>query len=82
MKLWLLKPNNNRDSLDNPWLFTNIVCMGVIVRAEDENSARSYAVKIAANEGAKAWMLPGYSTCEELEAAGEPGVIMWDLFTI
>lgn len=83
MKLWLIRPNKNRDLQDNPfkWSCGKSVCMGVIVRADDEESARNYAVKIHANEGAKAWILPEYTTCEELEAAGEPGVIMWDLFT-
>lgn len=82
MKLWLLKPNSNRNRQDNPWSCGSSVCMGVIVRANDEKSARNYAVKIAANEDSIAWLLSEYSTCEELKSEGAPGVIMWDLFAI
>jgi len=72
MKLWLLKPVENAD----PWIQFHDCMFGFVVRADSEAVARSIAATSAGDEGPKAWLSAQNSTCEELQAAGQPGVIL------
>jgi hypothetical protein len=84
MKIWLLK---NREDLpekeaDNPWYPWYDKIFGQVVRAETEQQARQIATEQAADEAKgefkDAWLNSQYSTCVELSADGEPGVILRD----
>jgi hypothetical protein len=65
--------------------------MGVLVRAETADEARELAQTKAGNEGQgiclqlgvpedevaeNVWLSPEWTTCDELTAAGDPGVIL------
>lgn len=69
MKLWLLE-RTEIHGYDE-------YC-GFVIRAEDEASARAIAVVQAGDEGAGAWMSQARSTCIELQAEGESGMVLGD----
>lgn len=91
MKLWLLKPVDERPEGDDPWRPWYDKAFGFVVRARDEESARKFAHESAGDEnrgeflGKKVaatttpWLDPRYSTCEELKQRGEEGVILCDV---
>ena len=74
MKLWILRPIKENE-LWEPWYDK---AFGHIVRAEDETTARELAAEENGNEGKAAWLSNGSSTCVELSAVGEAGVVMTD----
>ena len=80
MKLWLLRPQENQTEnggLWNPWYDK---CFGMVVRSEDEMSAREMAAGLDCSDlPAFAWTNPKLSTCTELTPEGEEGVIMEDV---
>ena len=75
MKLWILQPVDGRDA---PWLAYYDCMFGFVVRAANEDEARSIAASRAGDEGPDAWKLRRNSTCKELKAEGPAGVIMED----
>ncbi len=94
MTLWLLRPR--ADVLGrpaHPWTPSWDKVLGVIVRADDEPSARALAQRQAGHEGlgiyarlglteeeiaADVWLDPGWTSCEKLRPTGEAGVILVD----
>ena len=92
MKLWLLRPREDvvARRTDNPWEPWFDKLFGLVVRAEDEAKAREIAQAGGSDEAGgytwsatgwgqytmPAWTDPKYSTCEELTADGEEGVIL------
>lgn len=86
MKLWLLRPVEN-DPLWDPWYDK---AFGFVVRAETEAEARALAHEDAGDENrgefmheklgpkGRAWLDAEHSTCVELPADGEPGVVIRD----
>jgi hypothetical protein len=49
---------------------------GFVVRAPNEDAARSIAARQAAEEGGDAWLSPTLSRCTELTADGAVGVVL------
>jgi hypothetical protein len=85
MKLWLLKPRDNLPENDNPWEPWDKKALGFVVRAETEAQARRLAHLHAGAENHSAitpWLEPDYSSCTELAAAGEPGIVMCDVVSV
>lgn len=90
MKLWILRPVKGLDKKDNPWEPWYDKTFGFAVRAETEEEARKFAHEQAGDEnrgeflGRKIadtnspWLDAKYSTCTELLAEGEAGVVMQD----
>ena len=81
MKLWLLRPNDDLPSNDDPWHPWFDKCFGFVVRAESDQEARQYAHEEAGDEKTdkgSPWLNPKYSTCEELTHSGDSGVIIKD----
>ena len=80
MKLWLLLPVDG-DDLWKPWYDK---AFGFVVRAETEGEARAMANKAGGDEvrdfgkSYPAWTASEHSTCVELLAEGEPGIIIQD----
>lgn len=77
MKLWLLRPRDP-PPVPNPWDPWYDLPFGLVVRAESELAAR----EIAHGENPapqQAWRRSNASTCVELTADGEPGVIIEDV---
>jgi hypothetical protein len=74
MKLWLLRPKEGRSHWE-PWYDK---AFGFVVRANSETEARKLASGDAGDEGEEAWLLQQLSTCVELTADGEAGIIMLD----
>ncbi len=70
MKLWILKRLTDRPEWD--------VNNGFVIRAETENAARGIASQQRGDEGPGTWIDTGLSTCEELTADGEIGVVLTD----
>jgi hypothetical protein len=70
MKLWLLKRFTETPVYD--------VNNGFVIRAETENAARDIASQQRGDEGPETWTDIGLSTCEELTADGEIGVVLRD----
>lgn len=68
MRLWLIERGG--DGYDQYF--------GFVVRAESEVGARRIAAARHADEGAAVWMDAKRSTCAELTAEGEAGVILAD----
>ncbi len=76
---------------DNPWDPWYDKCFGFIVRAESEAEARAIANSNAWEENSgeflgveiaktrTPWLDENYSTCIELTADGEAGIIMQDI---
>lgn len=90
MKLWILKPVENLPKGDDPWAPWYDKAFGFVVRAGTEEEARKFAHEDAGDEnrgmflGRKTtetnspWLDAKYSTCTELTADGEAGVVMQD----
>jgi len=89
MKLWLLRPIEGLED-NNPWEPWYDKSLGFVVREETEDQARQFAHANAGDENRgmflgwqisntkTPWLDAKYSTCEELTAEGDPGVIMQD----
>lgn len=90
MRLWLLRPRELPKG-DNPWEPWYDKCFGFVVRAETEATARRIAQENACDEksdsflGIKTadtttpWEDSKYSTCEELTADGDEGIVIEDV---
>lgn len=82
MKLWILRPVEGLDKKDNPWEPWYDKAFGFVVRAEtedeagDENLGKFLSAKTANTN--QPWKEAKYSTCTELLAEGEAGVVMQD----
>ena len=89
MKLWILRPIDGIVN-DNPWEPWYDKAFGFVVRAENETQARNFAHAEAGDENRgtflnkkisntkSPWLDKKYSTCEELQADGNKGVVMRD----
>lgn len=82
MKLWLLRPVNDRAQ---PWTSDAgnpryDVSMGFVVRAETDAEARrladAHTKEYELTHGA--WLDSALTTCVELPSEGDPGVVMSD----
>lgn len=92
MKLWILRPVENRPLNDDPWEPWYDKCFGFIVRSDTEQGARQYAHAGAGDENRGKflskpisntkgpWLDPRYSTCEELTPDGDAGIVMQDFY--
>jgi hypothetical protein len=83
MKLWILKPVDNLPQSDDPWKPWYDRAFGFVVRAETEEAAREFAHRDGGKENRWAmprgpWLDANYSTCDELTADGEVGVVLQD----
>ena len=88
MKLWILRPVEGLDKKDNPWEPWYDKSFGFVVRAETEDEACALAHAEAGDENLgeflstktadtnQPWKDAKYSTCTELLAEGEAGVVM------
>jgi hypothetical protein len=76
MKLYLVRPIVIEGGLWDP---PYDKCHGVVVRAETEQQARTYASTKAMDEGRSVWLSSQHTTCEEITQNGEPGVIIVDV---
>ena len=72
-KLWMLQPVD--DSAD-PWLSFHNCMFEFVVRAMNEEEARSEAAKQAGDEGPDAWLSSRLSSCVELKCDGRLDVIL------
>ena len=78
MKLWLIRPRDPTSGAWDPWYDR---AFGFVVRAETEEQARKFADAAAGDEKRSredAWLSPDLSTCEELTADGDPGIVVRD----
>ena len=78
MKLWLIQPRGTNSGAWDPWYNK---AFGFVVRAETEEQARKFADAAAGDEKHSredAWLSTMFSTCEELTAAGDPGIVIRD----
>jgi hypothetical protein len=81
MKLWLLKRREDLLPGHDPWSPWFDKNLGLVVRAETEQRAREIAEDAGADESRdadKPWMDAACSTCNELHASGEEGVVIID----
>lgn len=84
MKLWILKPNSNLQSHDNPWNTQYDKIYGFVVRAENQEEARKLAQGQCGSEGffkgqrIAPWLTLLYTSCEELRSEGEQGIVLMD----
>lgn len=90
MKLWLLRPVDNLPDGNNPWEPWYDKAFGFVVRAKNEQEAREFATADAGDESRgefldgktadtkQPWIDPKYSSCVELTAKGESGVVIKD----
>jgi hypothetical protein len=92
MHLWILRPQLYVLEREvHPWTPPFDKTLGVLVRADREAEARQLAQTKAGNEGQgvyfrlglvedemaeHVWLKPEWTSCEELAAEGESGVIM------
>lgn len=80
MKIWLLEPVQGLPVDDDPWNTWNEVIFGQVIRAETEAEARMIAQENGEDECRRAfatpWLESRCSTCVELTADGEPGLIL------
>lgn len=92
MRLWLLRPIEDLPKDDNPWEPWYDKCFGMVVRADTEDEARATANANAGDEQRGEFLgrqtsEPGsawssrYSTCVPLTEAGEPGVVIKDVWS-
>ncbi len=91
MKLWKLSPRIDLSPYNNPWVPWYDKCFGMVVRAEDELSARKIAHEFAGDENCKAlsvgkisntkspWKNSKYSICTELLQGGISECIIRDI---
>jgi hypothetical protein len=70
MKLFILKRFSETPQYD--------VNNGFVVRSMGEDEARGYAAKEYGDEGSDTWMNASRSSCIELTADGEAGVVLRD----
>jgi len=88
MRLWLLRPRDDlpevRDEHANPWYPWHDKYFGFVIRAETEERAREMAQVDGGDEigcqwhDIAAWLSPEYSTCTELTADGDEGIVIKD----
>ncbi len=91
MKLWILQAKDEElQNDDNPWIPWYDKAFSHVVRAETEEEARKIAHENAGDENRgefmcketskskAAWKDQKYSTCVELSADGEHGLILTD----
>jgi hypothetical protein len=81
MRLYLLRPIHNEK--DDPWEPWYDKAFGFVVRAENEEQARTMANDDSGDENGwkkemNVWLSPVYSTCNELTADGNLGIIIKD----
>ena len=80
MKIWLLEPVNGLPVDDDPWEPWYDKVFGQVIRAGSEEEARKVAQENGEDECrrdfATPWLESRYSTCVELTADGEPGLIL------
>jgi hypothetical protein len=85
MKLWHLLPKKTLPDNDNPWKPWYDKCVGMVIRAKDEKTARALAQKASCAEsdetsmGHTPWLDEKYSTCTELTSKGKEAVIIRDI---
>lgn len=75
VKLWLLRPISVEGEPWKPWYDK---CFGMVVRAESEHAAREIATANGAEESDRNGWGPEWSTCVELTADGDRGVVIAD----
>ena len=90
MKLWLIKAREDLPADDNPWEPWYDKNFGFVVREETEEGAREIAHENAGDENRgvfsgkeisktkEPWRDVKYSTCTELNAHGEQGLVLKD----
>lgn len=88
MKLWLLEARKGLPDGDNPWERWYSTITSFVIRAETEMDARRLATENGRDEveeftivgyiATAAWSDAKYSTCVELVADGDEGVILSD----
>lgn len=90
MKLWLLRPAEGLERNEDPWEPYYEKTFGFVVRAASAEDARQIADRNSGNENQPKyrgnelvhekhpWLDERLSTCTELCADGEPGVIIQD----
>ena len=80
MKIWPLEPVHGLPAEDDPWEPWYDKVFGQVIRAEAEADARMIAQENGEDECRRAfatpWLEARYSTCVELIADGEPGLIL------
>lgn len=83
MHLYILKPIAPRAygyvSVSGPWDPWYNKAFGMVVRAACARHARELASEAAGAEGGDAWLDGSLSTCVELAADGDAGVIIQDI---
>ena len=85
MKLFLIKPKEETDARGNtidpiywrPWYDK---CFGMVIRAENEQSARKWASEDSETEGPEGWLDPECSDCIELPISGDAETILKDIW--
>ena len=80
MKLWLLEvyEKEYKHPEKDPWKFPYNKAFGFVVRAETEKSAREFARRQCGDEGMDVWVNNTQTSCQEITADGEAGVILRD----
>lgn len=85
-----MKPQLTLGKGDNPWNPWYDRAFGFVIRAESEEAARKIAHEHAGDENrgeflrakiantTSPWLDPKYSSCEELNADGEPEMVLRD----
>jgi len=85
MKLWILEPIDDRATFElnghtvKRWTWD--CAYGFVVRAMTEDDARKHAMREAGDEGDDAWLDDKLTSCQELSADGEPGIVLKDFLT-
>ena len=90
MKVWLLRPVGHPSAYFGPWVPWYDKCFGMVVRAADEDFARTLAHEEAHEEGheeghdeniggRRPWLDPALSTCVELTGEGDACVVIRDI---
>jgi hypothetical protein len=80
--LWILEPRDDLTDEDNPWKPWFDRCFGLVVEAEDEQSARSLAHEncVATDrtilKDRCVFLDPKYTTCVNLTPSGHKRVVM------
>jgi hypothetical protein len=72
-KLWILQPVDDSAA---PWLSFHDCMFEFVVRASNEEEARTQAAKQAGDEGPDAWLSSRLSSCVELNGDGRSGVVL------